>query len=297
MATVKESQLKEKTSIVNIRRIASTIVIAICCTSSGGIAQTAPRLGRPFVGKYDSDYGLPLVEGKSGEKDAAALAELKEFIALSVPVSWSAVRFEGTISRGSGSSTTQTPAEMTLAPYGGFRIDLNEPTGTASARFLEFYGGYRNPAGIVNRFTGSLLGGPFIDAAQLAQAIQRSDVSLIDDGIKTIDNRSLHQITLVMPIRPESSQSASSFSVQRAAWLLYFDPQTHYLFKTVRIGGHHGNSSNSSMQVITYGDYRKVQGYEVPFVFVETNNGQADMSFSASRVNQASAVHYSYFQF
>jgi hypothetical protein len=280
----------------NLKRLATLLILGMPILNSNEAlrGQTQPAHTRSIIGAYDKQVAYPQVEGTPGQKDKAAIAELQQFLAISTPLSWKGIDAAGTLMIGDGKVAREYAASLSLERGDKYRLDIHAKEGLHSLRRSEYAGGSQDARGNVIRSRTGRSGGPIVIAEQLWDTARATTSSVIDDGDVEVDGRSLHKVTV---------STTNGISHSRAGLLagnamsLYFDPVTHILTKTAAIAYGFGPQSGQYLQVITYSDYRQVEGVLVPFQYAESDNGQLTMTFKATQISVSSGHDNSYFQF
>lgn len=243
-------------------------------------------------GAEDQTVPVPTLVGTLGQKDAAALQELIDYLKAVNIVKWQGMQASGTLIDGSGQSERAT---LTVLNGDNFRLDVETPHGERSTRISGTYGktleadgkSYFLPATTAQ---AGLLAFPKL----LVSTFPRASTSFIDRGQVAIAGQSLHRITLEEPaISNGSTPNLNEISVTD----LYFDPTTHLLMKSASSVQLDSADREYYLIVLTYGDYGTVQGGLIPSRYSQSLNGQRQWTLQLNTPNLQPSVDSSYFHF
>jgi hypothetical protein len=279
-----------KKSIPHFISIAAFWLVAL----SVGYGFQQPRV---IAGQYDNQFGFPAKVAASGQKDAAAVQWIKRYLSIVSQGEWRGLTVRGSLVLGQDEQAKHE-ATITLDPAGRSRLDFSTGRGTRSIRMNNGVGGVVLEDGHVSRYPASVSeAGLFVTPFALKDALENESASLIDDGVVTVETARFRKITYSRPmVRSASGQPVSSLILPLVIDL-YFDPASHLLVKTV--DGVHLSSGekHSHLRVITFGDYRSLQGAESPFSYQETLDGQLSWRLTADEVQAGSTRDASFFSF
>lgn len=235
-----------------------------------GIPKALSQSGPPLT-----DTPVPTAIGKVGQPDAGALSEVLEHIRAVGAAPWTEMEGKGQITYGGDSATNE--ATLIIVGNSRFRLDAQTSTGTSSIRINGRSGKIREADG----HTFPLLPETAASGLFQFQTLRLADfpdasTSLSDRGLATIRKVSLHRITVERRLFPAQKKSVVTD--------FYFDPQTHLLVKSVNSIRVDGTGNNAFLRVITYEDYRRVDGVMIPFRFTQTLDGQKQWTLQLSDV-------------
>jgi len=250
-------------------------------------AQVAPHAR--LEQSLDKIFPYPVVEGAQGQRDAAAMKEFAESAAASIPDGWLGIQASGTAM--AGATTRECSATLDVARKNKLRLDCESAAGRSSLRIQASKGVLVKEDGTIKSLGISPMGGPFPMIFDLWTIAQLPSVSVVDDGGAQVAGKELHKITLIYPA-PSGSDSSG-----RQAIALYFDPANHLLIHVVRSDRSTANTAHMLVHVSTYGDYRAVENAQVPFFFMETEDGHLGLRFQATNVVPEVEHDDSYFHF
>lgn len=242
-----------------------------------------------------ADQGLPLPEEPlvSTTLDPTALDTIVGFVKATNGAKWSGIQANGNLT--DAISSAPNPAALTISGDIGFRLDVTLPSGEQSTRIYGDYGEIRE----ANGFTHTL---PFRTARMGLIAFPRlldstfpdAQTTILNRGIVTIGSTMLHRITVQ---EPAPSWDPAPTSVSTSVVDLYFDPVTNLLAKSAALVQLDPMDRERYFEVITYGNYKTVNGILMPFFYSQTLNGQPQWSIQLTNAQQESSLDSSYFQF
>lgn len=261
-------------------RVASTVL----CIVSFSIAPKIWSQSSPVT------TPAPVATNKLGQFDSAALSEILEHLKIVGVAPWSGMQGTGTITYGAD----QTPynASLSVVEDTKFRLDGQTPTGSMSVRIHGRSGKIQAPDGKIYILSpeSAALGALQFELPRMEDLKTRS--SALDHGLVTIDGASLHRVTIERPLIERPLISAR----KNLAVDFYFDPSTHLLVKTVTAIQLDG-ARNNLLQIITYGDYRQVNGVMIPFHISRVLDGQKQWTIQLSEATLNPSLQSTYFDF
>jgi hypothetical protein len=247
-----------------------------------------------IYGPADADAVTPAITGPLGQYDSGALSEMIDHLkAVSGAAAWSDMQATGEITY-PGSAQTNA-ATLSILNIDKFRLDVTTPQGLTSTRIAGRMGAMQTASGnklYLPEATAAL--GLMAFPRLRAMTFSGGNSSLIDDGSVTVSGKSLHRITLVYPLYPPrtatvtaaaTTSTASTPPVKNLAEDLYFDPATHLLIKSVEIVLLPGPNNQRFVRCTTYGDYREVEGSQIPYQISQSLNGQMEWVLQLSSVS------------
>lgn len=261
-------------------------------------AQTDPTR---IYGPLDRDVKTPRATGTFGQVDAAASAEVSGHKNVMGASEWQGMTGTGQITYPNANAPVVEDATLTILNTDNFRLDVTTAKGIQSTRISGTYGAFRNADGKMRFFMPNtamqgLVGFPLF----LKSTFPNPATSIIDKGLVTVDGIPLHRITVERPINPAVPPPASmpmrEKLLQDVVTDYYFDPTTHLLHKsvaTIQIPG----SASRLLECITCGDYQRVQGAMIPFLYRKTLNGQLQWTLQLNQVQLNPNQPQSYFTF
>lgn len=286
-----------KNTRLMLARMLAVLVALLGWLPMPALGQQNPSAG--IRGTYDRGVVMPEPINATGRQDATAIAEIRLYRAAVGATSWSDMEGIGEItanavdSRGEKSSR---PATLWISGDGGYRLDIETPQGTRSVRIEGGYGAiedanqHRKPIDVRNAANGLVSFPQLLSAAFLATGTE-----LVDDGMATVDGVQLHRVSLQRPL-PGNVLGANGKPAMTVTDF-YFQPQTHLLVKSAGAIVGLDVTPARYLQVITYGDYRAVNGMQIPFQYQETIDGQLVWTLQLNQVSLNQGVSQTEFHF
>lgn len=254
-----------------------------------------------IYGPLDRDVKTPKASGTFGQVDAAASSEVSSHRYVMGASEWQGMTGTGQISYPNANTPVIADATFTILNTDDFRLDVTTTKGIQSTRIHGTYGAIRNTDGSMRFYMPTtaqqgLVGFPLF----LKTSFPNQATSMFDKGLVMIDGIQLHRITVERPVNAAAPPAASMLMreklLQDVITDYYFDPATHLLHKSVAIIQIPG-STNQLLECISYGDYQRVQGEMVPFLYRKTLNGQLQWTLQLNQVQLNPNLPRSYFIF
>lgn len=255
------------------------------CIGSLASAQTAkPSTIRPAV-----DQGVafpPLQPLLTVRQDPTALAIVRSYQKAVGNAAWADMEATGEMIPEALRSAGETPgqdATLWISGQQRYRVDVQTPKGAISIRMDGVYGAMQPPGGHIipmdarDAVTG-LVAFPQFEGA----AFPAGNASLIDRGTVPVDGTKLQRVTAEVPWMDSAAKDQPQSGVSITD--LYFDPTTHLLIKSANVLQGTDPGLSRDIKVITYGDYRTVDGVQIPFLLSESLNGKRIWTLHLSRV-------------
>jgi hypothetical protein len=279
--------------VLNAPRLASPCVLflgllLLLVLPNTVTAQQLNAHRKTFIGPYDSEYSEPVAEGKIGEKDAAAMAEIKQSVAAVALPEREGIDAHGLLTSGSAKSEQQFPASIAIENDGRFRMDVQKPGGVFSIRLIGHDGRARRETGVTDTLNDIDFGNPLSMPSQLLEIANRKDAAVVDDGLVVIGDYRMHKVTVTLFHPQLGDPVAASF---------YFDSVNHLLQKSALVNHSATSSSLKYLRVVTYGSYGMEKAVMFPHEYSETVNGQLIMTLKITSANLTSRRNDSYFTF
>jgi hypothetical protein len=95
-------------------------------------------------------------------------------------------------------------------------------------------------------------------------------LTISSSAVVELNGRAFKRLSLTRPTIDAPSRAHAEFVTTD----FYLSSDTSLLYKSVDMVGSLDPSSRRYMRVITYEDYRQIDGVEIPFRYTETINGQ-----------------------
>ena len=267
-----------------------SVPFVYCCLSfTHCIGQSAVSRGG---GALDSAINPPERTATLGQQDASALAELAANVRTTGTSAWLGMRGTGKITYG-GTDAAEYEATLSILGNVGFRLDSRTADGTTSVRIYKRMGKIQDEKGSFTLLVPNTAStGIFQFALPKEHVSAATNVSILDHGLSEVSGGKLHRITVEIP--------AGNFEAKRKATVatdLYFDPTSHFVVKSANTIRMNGVGNVDFLRVITYDDYRAVNGTMIPFRFTQTLDGQKQWTLQLTDVQLNPALKADFFQF
>jgi hypothetical protein len=289
----------------DMKKVSLLLVAVICLVvptanilaqARSGESSAIPQ-GRLIFGEYDRESTFPKAEGVPGQKDPEALSLVSMYLSASGSSPWTGFDAIGTMTVGEGSSQRQIRATFSVGQRNRYRLDVTTPLGIRSVRINGTIGAVQQEDGKTFNLPAASVGAGLIPLPPtLENAAKDSRDSLLDGGLVKLDGTKLHKITFVRPLFLRSSQTSHQLA-DPLVTALFFDPTTHLLVKSVDAILLDTASQTQHLRVITYGDFRSIGGYNIPFRYRETVDGRLSWILELTNVTVATNHEAAYFQF
>lgn len=255
----------------------------------------AQQLPSRIQGQFDSDVPLPVAGSKAvGLADAAGQVEMQAFGRLVDPASWTSMQADGTVTYAGAQEAL--PVTISMMPGNRCRIDITESNGHDLSVTKGDQGWFQAPQG------KPTLDPPMMSLERtlplhLFFEIQAkpNKYAVTDRGSTTIGGQFVHRVSVETEV-PTSMRWPKSVP-RRAVLDLYFDTKTHLLYKSASVIPVPGSMQPALLRVLTYSDYKLIDGHTVPASISETINGQLIRTFALSSVQFDAAPAASLFSF
>jgi hypothetical protein len=261
--------------LISKRPLPAFILSAVVSFALPACAQSSP----PTL-----DVAVPVVTGTLGHIDASALSELTLHRQAVGSAPWIGMQGTGQITY--GSDETPYPATLTIVGSRRFRLDVQIPTGPISTRINGRVGNIQEPGGKTFPLAPETASSGIFQFELPRLADLQTSSSVVDHGVNVTDGMNLHRVTIEQPLTHQKNIATD----------LYFDPKTHLLVKTANAIHPHGARINL-LRVITYGDYRSVDGVMIPFLYTQSLDGQKQWTLQLSEVQLNPSIQSNYFDF
>lgn len=265
-------------------------VVLFCAVTIPLIAQD--RFTR-LVGPEDKGIPLPAVTGVRGRHDADGLREVIAYLRAVGFKNWVGMQATGTITPRTA-PLSPLPATLTILGEDKYRLDIQKTAGTVTIRYSGPAASIRNEKGLVTLLPDQTAAvGLFAFPHLFLTDFGSTKTTLTDQGIVQVDNRPLHRLSSEVALR--NRESNGSGHDENVVTDFYFDPTSHLLVKSATLLKVPGTSA-LALRVVTYDDYRAVDGTQIPFRYVETLNGSRQWSLQLNSVQLRSDLDPTTFQ-
>jgi hypothetical protein len=209
---------------------------------------------------------------------------------------WQGFQAAGSITYSGSAAHPQGTATLTITRDGLTRLDVTSSLGTTSLRIQGPGGAFQDVKGKQYRLPprnarAGLFAYPFLLSPQF---LEQQGLSLAAVPWQ-LDGKSFGRLSVTRPVvnRPASSRANSEVVVTD----IYVSPDTHLPYKSVELVGALDLSPQRYVRVVTYEDYRDVEGVELPFRYTETINGQRSWVLQLTTVHPQPQSDPAYFVF
>ena len=190
---------------------------------------------------------------------------------------------------------TYYPATLSMIGADRFRLDAQTDKGMASTRINGLVGKTQDATGKETAMShNAAAAGLFPFQLVRTAHFPGKQTSLIDHGMTSVDGKQLHRMTVE---NQTIGRNPVTKSPQTIAMDLYFDPSTHLLIKSVSNELLTSGHSASFLRVVTYSDYRLVEGALIPFHYAESMDGELYWTLQLTAVQLNPTFDAKYFQF
>ncbi len=208
----------------------------------------------------------------SGSEESAANL-LQAYFQVAGAVQWQGFQATGSIVYAGDEATGHGSATLAVSREGFTRLDVSRTSGSTSLRIRGGMGGFQDALGKQHRLQvssarASLLAYPFLLSTKLSE--QQS--LLLATGAAELGGAPFNKLSLLRPAvegRPLSPAKGNVVPTD-----IYFSPETHLPYKSSDLITSLDGSTQRYLRVMTYEDYRQVEGVTIPFRYTETINGQ-----------------------
>jgi hypothetical protein len=272
---------------------AGLAIIFLCGLSGPGCAWTQTTR---IYGPEDRDVPMPSTSPVPGTANQAAEGVLESYFHAVGATQWQGVKATGTITYSGNEAPPQGTATLTIARDGFTRLDVTNSLGSTSFRVRGIRGGFQDVKGTLHTLPfrnarAGLFAYPFLLSPRLPQ---QQGISLTA-GTVQLNGRSFTRLSLARPVIERQTSPRAHGDV--IATDVYFSPDTNLPYKSVDLVGALDPSPQRSIRVITYEDYRQVDGVELPFRYTETINGQRSWVLQLTAAEPYAQTDPAYFTF
>lgn len=242
---------------------------------------------------------MPQTAPLVARQDAAALQEFLAYRAAISLGSWIDMQASGTLTstafNSSGGMTPET-ATLWIRNHDAYRLDVQKPKGISSLRIDGTYGALQHQDGHVRAMDArDAVAGLFAFPMLMEATLPATNTMLVDQGTVIVDGAALHRISVESPWpgNPLDDKGKPLTTVTD----LYFNPQTHLLAKSANAMVGSKATPERYRSVVTYADYRAVNGMQIPFLYRETLNGQILWTLQLNQIQLNQGVSQTEFHF
>ena len=248
------------------------------------------------IGTEDAGVLWPLPDNSLSHQDAAALQALLDYIKAVGVAPWESLKGTGTITYYDDGAELQAGSadiEIKGAELARLTQSVSQKPDVVVTTFRQ--GQVHYPSGKISQLSPSQSQMGLIDFPKLLSLdfSEPGSWSVSDGGNVSVNGAAAHRITLTFPIYVTKTETVTDVT----AIDYYFDPSTHLQMKSVALIKPHPGTTEQYLRQTEYTDYRKVNGREVPFRFVQTFGGQKTWALSLNTVITDATIPDSTFTF
>ncbi len=238
-------------------------------------------------GGMDEDFPVPsLTQLPSQPASATGIAELQIYAQKVGTSAWRGMQATGTMTY--ANAPDPLPTTLTMLPGNRARMVVTTSKGDTVTCTNGAFGhaqqaGGRD-AGLPALATAAGIA-PF-DLPGMA-ALSPSGYSIVDRGATTLENQSLHRISIETVLQDrDAGAGADSHSVTD----FYFDSETHLLRKSASVTLVPGAGRHRFVRVLTYANYKTSGAILIPTLISETLDGRATWSLQLNTIDTATPI-------
>jgi hypothetical protein len=215
---------------------------------------------------------MPTTASVGGTSDQAAQGLLQSYLQAAGGGQWKGIQATGTITYAGNEAPPQGSATLTIAREGFTRLDVTNSLGNTSLKIRGAGGAFQDVKGKLHRLdVQNARAGLFLFPDLLSPGFaNHQGLTINASGVVEFNSRAFSRLSLTRPTIDGPSRAHTEFVTTD----FYLSPDTSLLYKSVDMVGSLAPSPRRYMRVITYEDYRQVDGVEIPFRYTETINGQ-----------------------
>lgn len=265
----------------------------VVSAQDGGARTSSTRWQQSRIsGELDADVPAPVPQYTSLPESSQA-SPTNTAASSGQATRWEGLEGTGTISY--GKEGPELPATLSISPDGNERLDVTLDNGTRSLRILGFVGKLREQQGKTRQL-------PIRNA--VVSLIPTCAFPFASVSATTIENE-MQQVTIAggaythkrFEFHPTYVSDPTKHGRPAFATEVYTTPSTSETFKTVDYVDSMEPLSQSYVRVITYEDYKTVDGVGVPTKFTETIDGQKAYVLKLTSVQLTSSRTQAEFSF
>jgi hypothetical protein len=257
-------------------------------------SSSSPEMNRftRILGLEDRTVPRPSSENIAGRKDATALKVIADFQNAVNITTWKGMQAGATFEN---SNEERSSASIALGSAGQSRLDVRSSSGMRSTRTDGYLGSTIWEDGSQSSLPPDAVKSGLAAFTRLFDSLLAvASSAIVDRGTLTIDQNTLHRITLLEKTTSDTTLAESGVVIVTD---VYFDTTTH-LLKMSASSVHLTPSDLQTYMIVTsYSDYRKVEDCLIPFNYSQSLNGQHQWSLQLSDVNLNPNIDSSYFTF
>ncbi len=268
------------------------LTLCLFVVSARGLQSQATRI----FGTDDQDVALPKASTNSANQDPGALELLHAYLSAEGASQWQGVQATGSITYAGNEASPEGSATLTITRDGFTRLDVTNSLGNTSLRIRGASGAFQDVNGKLHRLPlrnarAGLFVYPFLLSPPLSEQQQLS----LSSGTSQLQGKTFDKLSFTRPV--VGRQASSRARSESMTTDLYLFPDTHLLYKSVELTEALDPSPERYIRVVTYEDYREVEGVKLPFRYTETINGQRSWVLQLTAAQTEAQTDPSYFTF
>lgn len=232
-----------------------------------------PSLSQGRVqGDFDRDIPIPKsIHTSEVRRDASGVAELTAYKSAIGGAAWVGMQASGMLSF--AGSNESLPATLAMLPGNRGRFDVTRANGhdltvlNGNHASVTYAGSQKKIIAPTSAVAGVV---PF--DLPLEAISSGATHSIVDQGDASLDGHTLHRVSVGVPLPPRHLRLPDD-PVQTTVDL-YFDTETHLLYKAATLIAIPGTSTPVLLRVTTFEDYKPFGAGQIPTTLTETVNGQ-----------------------
>ncbi len=273
-----------------MRRQLIVVVAMALCSACASVGQN--NFTR-ILGPYDRAI-VPPPASLQARKDSSALEEILAFIHKTGMNSLVDLQATGSGALPAPDDHENVGAMMMAHGADRYRLDLRTSHGTRGVRIYDTVANMEDEKGTIRSLPQQTGASSTLAFARLADAnLSDARVSVLDQGFVSSDGASLHRVSVQLPIMSPGGVLSNVQTVTD----YYFDSTTHLLVKTADNIVLPDSAPATLLRVVTYGDYRTMNGVMVPFLYKQTLNGQPQWTLQFDQITVNAGIDDLAFQF
>jgi hypothetical protein len=277
-----------------IKQFAAVSAILFLC-GVPAYQQASPQSTRIY-GPEDRDVPLPSQSIVKSNSAGPAQGILQSYLQAAGAAQWQGIQATGTLTYEGNEAPPPGQATLTIARDGLTRLDVTSSLGTTSLRIRGAAGTFQEVNEKQHRLAfRDARAGLFAYSFLLSPHLTEEPGLNLTAGTLQLDGKSLNKLSVGRPIQQIQTASRSHSDV--IVTDIYFSADTNLPFKSVDLVGSLELSPEQYVRVVTYEDYRPVEGVELPFRCTETINGQRSWVLQLTSAKPQPQSDPAYFSF
>jgi hypothetical protein len=274
---------------------AATILAIALGSSSPVMPRAWTQTASPYAIE-DRTIPPPSMSISAGGSEEAAANLLQAYLQAAGAIQWQGFQATGSIVYAGNEALAHGSATLAVSREGFTRLDVTRSSGSTSLRIRGGMGAFQDTFGKQHRLQASsaragLLSYPLLLSTELGE---QQSLLLAASAVK-LGGAPFNKLSLLRPAvegRPLSPAKGNVVPTD-----IYFSPDTHLPYKSSDLVTSLDGSPQRYLRVITYEDYRQVEGITIPFRYTETINGQLAWTLKLQEAHSGAPNDPNYFIF